>query len=131
MLDPHALILIIKRSLPLLDPVAWLYAARGFYRLGQYHNAVEALASCLRHEPTRKEAQHLLSFCLMHLGQMDSAAHGFVKSVECGNESDWYPPYPFHGHLVSRYSPTETVMSSFGCFFIKVVALALTCVGNP
>eukprot|EP00002_Diphylleia_rotans_P000543 TRINITY_DN10285_c0_g1_i1.p1 TRINITY_DN10285_c0_g1~~TRINITY_DN10285_c0_g1_i1.p1 ORF type:complete len:118 (-),score=22.47 TRINITY_DN10285_c0_g1_i1:151-504(-) len=73
------------------DPVAWLYAARGFYRLGQYHNAMEALGSCLRHEPTRKEAQHLMAFCMLHVGQMESAAQGFLKSVEFGNETDWQP----------------------------------------
>ena len=71
------------------DPVSWLYASRGLYKLKEYRLCVEAVSNCLRSEKTLKEAQHLLAFCLMQTGQYAAAAGAFVKSVNMGNETDW------------------------------------------
>lgn len=32
------------------DAIGWLYAARGFYKLKQYHAVIEAVAPALRNE---------------------------------------------------------------------------------
>lgn len=73
------------------NPVAWMYAARGLYKLGDYHLCIEALSHCLRNPKTLKEAQHLLGFSLMHTKQYEAAAAAFNKSVKMGNETDWQP----------------------------------------
>ena len=71
------------------DAIAWLYAARGFYKLKNYHFVIEAVSNCLRHEKTLKEGQHLLAFALMHTGQNEAALTAFRKSIKMGNETDW------------------------------------------
>jgi Tfp pilus assembly protein PilF len=43
----------------------------------------------LRHERTKREAQHLLAFSFLHTGQVETAANAFLKSVHTGNETDW------------------------------------------
>ena len=63
------------------DAVGWLYAARGLYKVKDYHLCIEAVSHCLRHEKTLKEAQHLLGFSLLHTGQTSAAAAAFLKSV--------------------------------------------------
>ena len=73
------------------DAVGWLYAARGLYKVKDYHLCVEAVSHCLRHEKTLKEAQHLLGFSLLHTGQTSASAAAFLKSVKMGNETDWQP----------------------------------------
>jgi hypothetical protein len=77
-------------------PVAWLFAARGLYKLEEWHLCIEALAHCLRSHKTLKEAQHLLGFCLMHTGQKSAAAAAFLKSVKMANETDWQPLIELH-----------------------------------
>eukprot|EP00297_Palpitomonas_bilix_P014835 CAMPEP_0113882072 /NCGR_PEP_ID=MMETSP0780_2-20120614/8736_1 /TAXON_ID=652834 /ORGANISM="Palpitomonas bilix" /LENGTH=126 /DNA_ID=CAMNT_0000869015 /DNA_START=40 /DNA_END=421 /DNA_ORIENTATION=+ /assembly_acc=CAM_ASM_000599 len=71
------------------DAFAWLYAARGFYRLGDYRKVVECTGHCLRNPKTAREAQHLLAFSLQQTGQAEAAALAFSKSIEMGNETDW------------------------------------------
>jgi hypothetical protein len=80
------------------DAIGWLYAARGFYKLKQYHNVVEAVAPALRNERTRREGQHLLAFSLLHTGQLEASAGAYclyiltlVKSINYGNDTDWQP----------------------------------------
>jgi len=77
-------------------PVAWLFAARGLYKLEEWHLCVEALTNCLRSQKTLKEAQHLLGFCLMYTGQKSAAASAFLKSVKMGNETDMQPLIELH-----------------------------------
>jgi hypothetical protein len=74
-----------------LDAIGWLYAARGFYKLRDFHAVIEAIGPSLRNERTRKEAQHLLAFSFMHTGQTEAAAGAFFKSIGFGNETDWQP----------------------------------------
>lgn len=71
------------------DAVGWLYVARGYYKLKEYHYVIEAVNHCLRNEKTLKEAQHLLAFSLMYTHQLDAAAAAFRKSIKMGNETDW------------------------------------------
>ena len=73
------------------DPIGWLYAARGYYKLGMHHRVIEAVQNCLRNEKTKKEAQHLMAFSLMHTQQPELAATALMKSVQLGNDSDWQP----------------------------------------
>ena len=77
-------------------PVAWLFAARGLYKLEEYHLCIEALGHCMRSPKTLKEAQHLQGFCLLHSGQKAAAAAAFVKSVKMGNETDMQPLIELH-----------------------------------
>jgi tetratricopeptide (TPR) repeat protein len=72
-----------------LDPLGWLYCARGFYKLKQYHQAIECLTPALRNDRTKREAQHLLAFSFMHTGQNEAALGAFYKSVIIGNDTDW------------------------------------------
>ncbi|TPX41678.1 hypothetical protein SeMB42_g05469 [Synchytrium endobioticum] len=73
------------------DAIGWLYAARGYYKIKDYHSCVECVAPALRSEKTRREAQHLLAFSLMHTSQTEAAAGAFFKSVSLGNDADWQP----------------------------------------
>lgn len=51
----------------------------------------QAVTNCLRDQRTIREAQHLLAFSLLALGQFDVAAAALHKSVRLGNGSDWQP----------------------------------------
>eukprot|EP01137_Pigoraptor_chileana_P011227 Opistho-2@61760 len=73
------------------DAIGWLYAARGFYKMKDYHAVVECVSHSLRNEKTKKEAQHLLAFSLLHTGQPSAAASAFFKSISFGNDTDWQP----------------------------------------
>lgn len=104
---------LVERTVGFLpkDSVGWLYVARGFYKLENHHLAAEALAHCLRHEKTRKEAQHLLAFSLLKTGQYEAALAAFEQSVDLGNESDWQPlvellvDHPALGGALAEGSP--------------------------
>lgn len=74
-----------------VDALGWLYCARGFYKLGDYHATIEAVTPALRNDRTKKEAQHLLAFSFLHTGQLEAAVGAFFKSVGYGNETDWQP----------------------------------------
>lgn len=77
--------------------VSWLFAARGLFKLGDFHLCIEALShGCLRSQKTLKEAQHLLGFSLMQTGQTGAAAAAFTRSVKMGNETDWQPLVELH-----------------------------------
>jgi hypothetical protein len=76
---------------PGADPIGWLYAARGLFRLREYHYVIEAVSHCLRNDKTVREAQHFLAFSLMHTGQPEAAAAAFHRSVALGNDTDWQP----------------------------------------
>eukprot|EP00735_Rhodelphis_limneticus_P007526 TRINITY_DN20089_c0_g1::TRINITY_DN20089_c0_g1_i1::g.15641::m.15641 TRINITY_DN20089_c0_g1::TRINITY_DN20089_c0_g1_i1::g.15641 ORF type:complete len:107 (+),score=0.09,TPR_16/PF13432.1/3.2e+02,TPR_16/PF13432.1/0.0056,Apc3/PF12895.2/0.0071,TPR_14/PF13428.1/4.9e+02,TPR_14/PF13428.1/20,TPR_14/PF13428.1/0.83,TPR_2/PF07719.12/2e+02,TPR_2/PF07719.12/1.8,Fis1_TPR_C/PF14853.1/0.19,TPR_4/PF07721.9/4.8e+02,TPR_4/PF07721.9/1.9 TRINITY_DN20089_c0_g1_i1:145-465(+) len=84
-------ILLERVGLVPKDALGWLYVARGFYKTKDFHLVIEAVSTCLRNERTAKEAQHLLAFSLMHVGQLDAAAAAFYKSRTMGNQSDWQP----------------------------------------
>ncbi|KAI9143375.1 hypothetical protein BKA69DRAFT_1019021, partial [Paraphysoderma sedebokerense] len=71
------------------DAIGWLYVARGYYKLKDYHAVIEAVTPCLRNERTKKEAQHLLAFGFLHTGQTEAAVGAFLKSVMLGNDTDW------------------------------------------
>ncbi len=73
------------------DATGWLYAARGYYKVRQYHSVIECVAPALRNERTRREAQHLLAFALMYTGQHEASCGAFLKSIALGNETDWQP----------------------------------------
>ncbi|KXS09303.1 hypothetical protein M427DRAFT_141085 [Gonapodya prolifera JEL478] len=73
------------------DPISWLYAARGFYKIRDFHSVIEAVVPALRNERTKREAQHLLAFALLNTGQVEAAVGGFYKSVAAGNDTDWQP----------------------------------------
>ncbi|KAG4093768.1 hypothetical protein H8356DRAFT_1696654 [Neocallimastix lanati (nom. inval.)] len=73
------------------DAIGWLYAARGFYKLEDYHSVIECITPALRNERTKRESQHLLAFSFFHTGQMEAAAGAFFKSINLGNDTDWQP----------------------------------------
>jgi hypothetical protein len=61
------------------DAYSWLYACRGLYQQKEYNLVVEGLAHCLRNENTKKEAQHLYAFSLLHTTQYRQAAIAFEQ----------------------------------------------------
>jgi hypothetical protein len=71
------------------DALGWLYACRGLYQLREFHLVIDGLRHCLRHEKTRKQAQHLLAFSLLHTEQPEAAAAAFAASVKLANDTDW------------------------------------------
>ncbi|EGF77074.1 hypothetical protein BATDEDRAFT_92047 [Batrachochytrium dendrobatidis JAM81] len=73
------------------DAIGWLYAARGFYKLKQFHMVIECVAPALRNERTKREGQHLLAFSLLNTSQPEAAAGAFFKSIGYGNDTDWQP----------------------------------------
>lgn len=73
------------------DAVGWLYAARGFYKLQDYHAVIECVAPTLRNERTKREGQHLLAFSFLQTNQIEAAAGAFFKSIGYGNDTDWQP----------------------------------------
>ncbi|KAI8805677.1 hypothetical protein BJ742DRAFT_748559 [Cladochytrium replicatum] len=73
------------------DAIGWLYAARGFYKLKDFHSVIECVAPALRNERTKREAQHLLAFSFLHTGQAEAAAGAFFRSINSGNDTDWQP----------------------------------------
>ncbi|KAJ3033863.1 hypothetical protein HK097_004703 [Rhizophlyctis rosea] len=73
------------------DAVGWLYAARGYYKLKDYHSVIECVAPALRNERTKREGQHLLAFSFLNTGQIEAAAGAFFKSINYGNDTDWQP----------------------------------------
>ncbi|KAJ3413120.1 hypothetical protein HDV05_008516 [Chytridiales sp. JEL 0842] len=73
------------------DAIGWLYAARGYYKLKDYHSVIECVTPALRNERTKREAQHLLAFSFLQTNQVEAAAGAFFKSIGCGNDSDWQP----------------------------------------
>ncbi|KAJ3043797.1 hypothetical protein HDV00_004205 [Rhizophlyctis rosea] len=73
------------------DAVGWLYAARGYYKMKDYHSVIECVAPALRNERTKREGQHLLAFSFLNTGQTEAAAGAFFKSINYGNDTDWQP----------------------------------------
>ncbi|KAI8611222.1 hypothetical protein BC830DRAFT_678118 [Chytriomyces sp. MP71] len=73
------------------DAIGWLYAARGFYKLKDYHSVIECVTPALRNERTKREGQHLLAFSFLQTGQTEAAAGAFFKSISYGNDTDWQP----------------------------------------
>ncbi|KAI9093035.1 hypothetical protein DFS34DRAFT_631371 [Phlyctochytrium arcticum] len=73
------------------DALGWLYAARGYYKIHDYHSVIECVTPALRNERTKREAQHLLAFSFLHTGQAEAAAGAFFKSINAGNDTDWQP----------------------------------------
>jgi hypothetical protein len=71
------------------DAIGWLYAARGFYKLHQYHAVIECVGPALRNERTKREGQHLLAFSLLQTQQTEMACGAFFKSISYGNDTDW------------------------------------------
>ncbi|KAI8854882.1 hypothetical protein BC829DRAFT_372806 [Chytridium lagenaria] len=73
------------------DAIGWLYAARGYYKLKDYHAVIECVTPALRNDRTKREGQHLLAFSFLHTGQIEAAAGAFFKSISYGNDTDWQP----------------------------------------
>eukprot|EP01086_Lenisia_limosa_P015814 TRINITY_DN5308_c0_g1_i2.p1 TRINITY_DN5308_c0_g1~~TRINITY_DN5308_c0_g1_i2.p1 ORF type:complete len:187 (+),score=34.86 TRINITY_DN5308_c0_g1_i2:75-635(+) len=73
------------------DPVAYLYAARAYYKMKWWHFAIECLQKCLNAPQTKQEAYHLLGFSLMKSEQYGPAITAFLKSIRLGNEIDFQP----------------------------------------
>ncbi|KAJ3107111.1 hypothetical protein HDU97_004804 [Phlyctochytrium planicorne] len=73
------------------DAIGWLYAARGYYKLKDYHSVIECVTPALRNDRTKREGQHLLAFSFLHTGQIEAAAGAFFKSISYGNDTDWQP----------------------------------------
>ncbi|KAI9204931.1 uncharacterized protein BJ171DRAFT_561987 [Polychytrium aggregatum] len=73
------------------DAIGWLYAARGYYKIKDYHSVIECVTPALRNERTKREAQHLLAFSFLLTGQIEAAAGAFFKSINYGNDTDWQP----------------------------------------
>jgi Tfp pilus assembly protein PilF len=69
------------------DSIAWLYAARGYFKLQDYHSVIECVAPALRNDKTKREAQHLLAFAFLHTGQNEAALGAFFKSATLGNDT--------------------------------------------
>ena len=59
--------------------------------MNDFHAVVECVSYSLRNEKTKKEAQHLLAFALLHTDQLSNAAAAFFQSINYGNDTDWQP----------------------------------------
>ncbi|GKT27530.1 hypothetical protein ADUPG1_000072 [Aduncisulcus paluster] len=71
------------------DAKGWLYAARGFYRIGQFQKAAEAVMYCISNPHTSREAYRILSHSYRQMGNVEGMMKALYKSVRLGNEEDW------------------------------------------
>jgi tetratricopeptide (TPR) repeat protein len=94
------------------DPQAWYYLGRTKYGKGQFAEAIEAFAQCLRIEPRNIKAETNVGLSYEALQRPDEAAQAFQNAISWQTEGSTKDPEPFIelGHLyVNQNQPEKAV----------------------
>ena len=77
------------------DAQAWYYLGRTKYSEGQFPQAIEASAQCLRLEPRNVQAENNVGLSYEALGQRDQAIQAFENAIAWEVQSPAKDPEPF------------------------------------
>ena len=94
------------------DAQAWYYLGRTKYGKGQFPEAIEAFAQCLKLEPRNIKAETNVGLSYEALERADEAAQAFQNAITWQAESSAKDPEPFIelGHLlVNQNQPEKAV----------------------
>jgi len=94
------------------DPQAWYYLGRTKYAKGQFPEAIEAFAQCLRLEPRNSKAETNVGLSYEALERPDEAIQAFQNAIAWQAETSTKDPEPFIelGHLfVNQNQPEKAV----------------------
>ena len=94
------------------DAQAWYYLGRTKYGKGQFTEAIEAFAQCLKLEPRNIKAETNVGLSYEALERPDEAAQAFQNAITWQAESSAKDPEPFIelGHLyVNQNQPEKAV----------------------
>jgi len=94
------------------DAQAWYYLGRTKYGKGQFTEAIEAFAQCLKLEPRNIKAETNVGLSYEALERPDEAAQAFQNAIAWQAESSAKDPEPFIelGHLyVNQNQPEKAV----------------------
>jgi tetratricopeptide (TPR) repeat protein len=94
------------------DAQAWYYLGRTKYGKGQFREAIEAFAQCLKLEPRNIKAETNVGLSYEALERADEASQAFQNAIAWQAESDAKDPEPFIelGHLyVNQNQPEKAV----------------------
>jgi len=94
------------------DPQAWYYLGRTKYAKGQFREAIEAFAQCLKLDPRNIKAETNVGFSYEALERPDEAAQAFQNAIAWQAENSAKDPEPFIelGHLfVNQNQPEKAV----------------------
>ena len=94
------------------DAQAWYYLGRTKYGKGQFAEAIEAFAQCLRLEPRNIKAETNVGLSYEALERPDEAAQAFQNAISWQTEGSAKDPEPFIelGHLyVNQNQPEKAV----------------------
>jgi len=94
------------------DPQAWYYLGRTKYGKGQFPEAIEAFAHCLKLDPRNIKAETNVGLSYEALERPDEAAQAFQNAIGWQAENSAKDPEPFIelGHLfVNQNQPEKAV----------------------
>lgn len=94
------------------DAQAWYYLGRTKYGKGQFPEAIQAFAQCLRLEPRNIKAETNVGLSYEALERADEAAQAFQNAIDWQTENSAKDPEPFIelGHLyVNQNQPEKAV----------------------
>lgn len=94
------------------DAQAWYYLGRTKYGKGQFPEAIEAFAQCLKLEPRNTKAETNVGLSYEALERADEAAQAFQNAIAWQTASSAMDPEPFIelGHLyVNQNQPDKAV----------------------
>ena len=94
------------------DAQAWYYLGRTKYGKGQFTEAIEAFAQCLKLEPRNSKAETNVGLSYEALERPDEAAQAFQNAISWQSENSAKDPEPFIelGHLyVNQNQPEKAV----------------------
>ena len=77
------------------DAQAWYYLGRTKYAKGQFPEAIEAFAQCLRLEPRNSKAETNVGLSYEALGRRDEAIQAFKNAIAWQAETQAKDPEPF------------------------------------
>lgn len=95
------------------DPQAWFYLGRIKYSKGQFAEAIEAFAQCLRIEPRNIKAETNVGLSYEALQRPDEAAQAFQNAISWQADGSAKDPEPFTelGHLYVNQNQPEKAVS--------------------
>jgi len=94
------------------DAQAWYYLGRTKYGKGQFREAIEALAQCLKLEPRNIKAETNVGLSYEALERLDEAVQAFQNAIAWQGANSAKDPQPFIelGHLyVNQNQPEKAV----------------------
>lgn len=95
------------------DAQAWYYLGRTKYGKGQFPEAIQAFAQCLRLEPRNVKAETNVGLSYEALERPDEAAQAFQNAISWQAENSAKDPEPFIelGHLYVNQNQPEKAVS--------------------